>query len=108
MRTRMAVQRSPRVYPRPLPARADDHARRSGRFRRGPHRAERLFQPGDPVPESGIYEIIHRAAHRALHEAVMHARDPFPVCDTCGAAVRFRLVRSAPYIFDDEDFAPET
>ena len=41
-----------------------------------------------------------------LHEgeAVMLAGDSFPACDTCFERVRFRLVRTAPYIFDDADF----
>lgn len=28
----------------------------------------------------------------------------FPVCDICKDQVRFRLIRTAPYIFHDEDF----
>ena len=32
----------------------------------------------------------------------MIAGDSFPECDTC--RVRFRLVRTAPYIFQDADF----
>ena len=54
--------------------------------------------------ETGIYEVIHASDHRAAHEAVMLAGDPFPACDTCGEEVRFRLLRTAPYIFQDEDF----
>jgi hypothetical protein len=30
--------------------------------------------------------------------------DAFPACDTCATKVRFRLVRTAPYIFQDADF----
>ena len=64
----------------------------------GPYKAD------DPVPQSGIYEVIHAREHRAAHEAVMLAGDAFPACDTCDRDVRFRLVRTAPYIFQDEDF----
>jgi hypothetical protein len=32
------------------------------------------------------------------------AADAFPACDTCLEKVRFRLLRTAPYIFDDDDF----
>jgi len=78
---------------------------------RGRHRVQRqhasTFLPGQPVPESGIYEVIHDKGHRQAHEAVMYRNDPFPVCDQCDLRVRFKLVRSAPYIFDDEDFAKE-
>lgn len=62
------------------------------------------FKPGDPVKETGIYEVIHEGAHRTAHDAVMLANDAFPPCDTCGLSVRFRLIRTAPYIFDDDDF----
>jgi len=76
---------------------------------RGPHwagpRDEGLqYKAGDPVKESGIYEAIHEGAHREPHEVVMVKADLFPACDTCADKVRFRLVRSAPYIFSDVDF----
>jgi len=62
------------------------------------------FKPGDPVKETGIYEVVHERGHRNAHEAVMLANDAFPTCDTCNDKVRFRLLRTAPYIFDDDDF----
>jgi hypothetical protein len=74
---------------------------------RKPSQHSSIFLPGQPVLESGIYEVIHDKAHRVAHEAVMYRNDPFPVCDQCDMRVRFRLIRSAPYIFDDEDFAKE-
>jgi hypothetical protein len=67
-----------------------------------------LFLPGSPIPQTGIYEVIHNKGHREAHEAVLHSRDLFPTCDQCGENVRFRLVRTAPYIFDDEDFVAES
>jgi hypothetical protein len=75
--------------------------------RRKPSQHSSIFLPGQPVPESGIYEVIHEKVHRQAHEAVMYRNDPFPVCDQCEKRVRFKLIRSAPYIFDDEDFAGE-
>jgi hypothetical protein len=63
-----------------------------------------LFSAGETVRETGIYEVIHDGAHRAAHEVVMLNGDLFPVCDTCEERVRFRLLRTAPYIFQDEDF----
>lgn len=75
--------------------------------RRKPTQNRTVFLPGQPVLESGIYEVIHDRNHRQEHEAVMYRSDLFPVCDQCGLRVRFRLIRSAPYIFDDEDFAKE-
>jgi len=73
----------------------------------GPHRRQRdgrIFLPGAPIAESGIYEILHERDHRTAHEAVMISGDSFPECDTCRDRVRFRLVRTAPYIFQDTDF----
>jgi len=75
--------------------------------RQGPGRHSRIFLPGQPVPETGIYEVIHDGAHRVAHEAVMHREDLFPVCDQCDTRVRFKLIRTAPYIFEDEDFEEE-
>lgn len=71
---------------------------------RQPH--GRLFRPGDVIRESGIYEVIHDQAHRTAHEVVMISKDLFPLCDTCDDRVRFRLIRTAPYIFQDLDFDP--
>ncbi len=67
----------------------------------------RVFLPGVPVPETGIYEVIHDGAHREAHEVVMHRGDLFPPCDQCNSRVRFNLIRTAPYIFDDEDFVED-
>lgn len=67
----------------------------------------RIFRPGDIIGESGIYEVIHDQAHRTAHEVVMISKDLFPTCDTCLDRVRFRLVRTAPYIFQDLDFDPQ-
>lgn len=59
---------------------------------------------GELVRETGIYEVIHDQHHRTAHEVVLLNGDSFPPCDTCGERVRFRLIRTAPYIFQDEDF----
>jgi hypothetical protein len=48
--------------------------------------------------------VIHANNHRQTHEVVMLAGDLFPTCDTCNGQVRFHLIRTAPYIFQDEDF----
>ena len=34
----------------------------------------------------------------------MIADDLFPTCDVCESRVRYRVLRTAPYIFSDEDF----
>ncbi len=61
------------------------------------------YESGDLVTQSGIYAICHADGTR---QAVVLLRgNRFPECDSCGPEVRYRLLRSAPYIFDDEDFA---
>ena len=78
----------------------------SARGGSGRHRntALPLFKPGQTVPESGIYEVIHEADHRQAHDAVMIRGNDFPNCEICDQQVRFRIVRTAPYIFQDKDF----
>jgi hypothetical protein len=73
---------------------------RHGRSRSGSEQ----HKPGEPARQSGIYEVIHANNHRQTHEVVMLAGDLFPTCDTCNGQVRFHLIRTAPYIFQDEDF----
>jgi hypothetical protein len=66
-----------------------------------------IFLAGQTVPESGIYKVIHHQEHRLSHEAVMHRGDVLPACDQCQEKVRFQVLYTAPYIFDDEDFVEE-
>ncbi|HET9283441.1 MAG TPA: hypothetical protein VFR24_15915 [Candidatus Angelobacter sp.] len=69
-----------------------------------PDQPGNVFAAGEMVKETGIYEVIHDQEHRIAHEVVMLSGDSFPPCDTCAERVRFRLIRTAPYIFQDEDF----
>lgn len=69
-----------------------------------PRANERRYRAGDTVRQSGIYEVLHDRDHREVHEVVMISGELFPDCETCKDKVRFRLVRTAPYIFQDEDF----
>ncbi len=62
------------------------------------------YEPGDIVKESGIYAICHSDGTR--EPIVLIRGREFPNCDCCGVDVRYRLIRSAPYIFDDPDFNP--
>lgn len=94
---------SPRRSPKPE-VNSGEGKRSSRNITRQPH--GRLFRPGDVIRESGIYEVIHDQAHRTAHEVVMISKDLFPLCDTCDDRVRFRLIRTAPYIFQDLDFDP--
>lgn len=102
MPSRVAPQRASRDQDPQVPRIKGDQPPRNTRLRRNGHGD--LFRPGDTVRESGIYEVVHHAGHRTAHEVVMVAGDFFPTCDTCSDNVRFRLLRTAPYIFADEDF----
>lgn len=64
----------------------------------------RSFNAGDTVPESGVYEAIHRG-HRARHTLVALKGEEFPACRACGAKVRFGLIEAVPHATHDWDFA---
>jgi hypothetical protein len=68
----------------------------------------RRHRSGDVVRQSGIYEVVHDREHREAHEVVMISGAHFPDCETCKEKVSFRLIRTAPYIFQDADFEEET
>ena len=89
------IQRTPKLA-------SDKKPSRESGSRRAPH--GEIFLAGSSVRESGIYEVLHDANHRTAHEVVMIADDLFPTCDVCESRVRYRVLRTAPYIFSDEDF----
>ena len=66
----------------------DQQPRIKGGGKSRPHsgrldRSAKLFNAGETVRETGIYEVIHDRAHRIAHEVVMLNGDSFPSCDTC-------------------------
>ena len=65
--------------------------------------ADEVYQPADPVPESGVYQVQHYR-HRLYHEVTILRGGRFPLCTECGTNVRFRLVRTAPPIETDRNF----
>ena len=68
----------------------------------GEQRSKRIYSPDEEVPESGIYQAQHENGEK---DTVVFLRGKlFPSCVDCGANVRYSIVRTAPYIFDDEDF----
>jgi len=68
----------------------------------GEERGRRTYAPNEEIPESGIYQVQHENGEK---DTVVFLRgDIFPECADCGAKVRYFVVRTAPYIFDDEDF----
>ena len=65
-----------------------------------------LLCPGEPVTQSGIYEICHEDEPRVN---VVLVRDSiFPFCRRCGERVRYKLVMAAPHISEDSDFVEDT
>ncbi len=55
------------------------------------HKFVEFHQPGDTVPHSGIYRVIHNH-HHPQHEVTCLSGEPFPACHECGRNVRFSLV----------------
>jgi hypothetical protein len=102
--TALSNARSRGDFRRPT-ARPGDPPKHQQPRKRGNHR--KIFAAGEIIPESGIYEVMHEGKHRVEHESVLVKGDPFPLCDTCHDRVRFRVVRTAPYIFHDQDFGEE-
>ena len=62
------------------------------------------FKPGEKVPHSGIYAVLHDREHADAHEVTCVAGKPFPPCNHCSSKVRFRLVRRAKHIANDDWF----
>lgn len=73
----------------------------------GASQAEEVYQPGDEVPESGVYSVRH-FLHRENHSATIFKGERFPSCAQCGNAVRFALARRAARILEDADFRHDT
>jgi hypothetical protein len=67
-------------------------------------REVRAFTPGQMVPISGLYTVIHQG-HRAQHEVLAVRGDEFPGCRVCKDAVRFYVSQVVPYITHDFDLA---
>ncbi len=61
------------------------------------------FKPGDKVPNSGIYRVVHDPAHSTLHEVTCVFGTSFPPCRSCPHP-RFVLVHAAIHIGTHESF----
>ena len=77
---------------------------KSGMIRDSAVRDLRAYKPGQMVPVSGLYSVIHQN-HRPRHEALAIRGDEFPSCRVCKSAVRFYVVEVIPYIIHDFDLA---
>jgi hypothetical protein len=65
-----------------------------------------VFKPGDKVPNSGIYRVIHDNYHTEEHEVTCVYGKQFPPCNHCGHHPRFTLVQYAQHVDQNEYFKP--
>lgn len=61
-----------------------------------------LFEPGDSVPVSGIYDVIHDKIdgdnHAEEHRVTALRGEVFPSCRVCRDAAKYRLNLAAEHI----------
>ncbi len=62
------------------------------------------FKPGDSVPHSGIYSVVHDPKHAHEHQVTCVYGTTFPACRDCGHQVRFVIFYSAQLIENNEHF----
>ena len=60
------------------------------------------FKPGEKVPTSGIYDVVHDKLdgddHADPHQVTAIADTDFPPCRGCKSSVRFRLHLAAEHL----------
>ena len=61
------------------------------------------FKAGEVAPSTGIYLARHKR-HTGDQDRIIRANQLFPCCEVCGDSVKYELIRTAPYIFEDADF----
>jgi hypothetical protein len=66
------------------------------------------FKPGEAIVQSGIYNVIHDAAHLADHQVTCMFGKRFPECNGCGDAVRFTLLHYAKDVDSEACFEAES
>ena len=66
----------------------------------------KLYRPGDWVPYSGIYRVIHHE-HLNAHEVTSVSGERFPECRQCRSQVRFALLSAARSIRKHAMFASD-
>jgi hypothetical protein len=62
-----------------------------------------IFEPGEKVPRSGIYRVVHDPEHQQEHEVTCVFGKRFPPCHGCKHP-RFVLVKAAQHIEQNEHF----
>lgn len=66
--------------------------------------ANEIYKPGEKVPKSGIYKVVHDKVHVEEHEVTAVMNEHFPPCNGCGEHPRFVLVRAAHHIGNHQNF----
>lgn len=66
----------------------------------------KFYKPGDWVPYSGIYRVIHHE-HLYAHEVTSVSGERFPECRQCRSEVRFALLSAARSIKKHAMFASD-
>lgn len=66
----------------------------------------KLYKPGEWVPYSGIYRVIHHE-HLYAHEVTSVSGERFPECRQCRSEVRFALLSAARSIKKHAMFASD-
>lgn len=56
------------------------------------------YRPGQLVPKSGIYRVVHDRAHIETHDVTAVIGERFPPCHHCGQHPRFMLERTAHHL----------
>lgn len=64
----------------------------------------KLYSPGESVPSSGIYKVVHDTEHTEEHEVTCVYGKRFPPCNHCGENVRFKALKIARHIETNENF----
>lgn len=61
------------------------------------------YKPGQVVPVSGIYTVLHDPVHQQAHEITCVTGEPFPPCHGCGTHPRYRLARATRHVVAGEE-----
>ena len=68
-------------------------------------RSGSTLHSGERVTESGIFRIAHFVKHGRNDHVVMRRGEKVLRCPDCGRSVSCEIVRLAPCLADDPDFA---
>jgi hypothetical protein len=70
----------------------------------GLRRERNAYRPGQKVPISGVYTVVH-VAHRSDHQVIAIRGEELPFCRACGANVSFYPAQPVTYMTQDFDLA---